>query len=110
MSSDYHREKTFSTSTLFCILGVMAAALTTFGLTFSSHFYPGETASLFAQWMGMDALNLPVHPFWASIVKMFAGATYSASTINMFSLICGVLSAGMLSSLVAFFVRICVVG
>jgi tetratricopeptide (TPR) repeat protein len=88
----------------------MVAALATFGLTFSSYFYPGETASLFAQWMGMDALSLPVHPLWASIVKMFAGETYSAAAINMLSLSCGVLSAGMLSTLVAFFVRNCVVG
>ena len=61
MSSDYRREKTLSISTMFCVLGVMGAALATFALTFSSYFYPGETASLFAQWMGMDALSLPVH-------------------------------------------------
>ena len=110
MSSDYHHEKTLGTSTLFCVLGVMLAALATFGLTFSSYFYPGESASLFAQWMGMDALALPSHPFWASIVRLFAGETYSAQTINVLSLVCGVLSAGMLSTLVAFFVRNCVTG
>ena len=98
-------------SAFLCPLCVMLFALLVFGATFSSYFHPGESASYFAQWMGMDALARPLYPIWGSVVSAL-GSTSSLSSmavrINMLSLICGVLSAGLLCILVSFFIKISV--
>jgi tetratricopeptide (TPR) repeat protein len=60
-----------------------------------------------AQWNGMDALSFPSHPLWGRFVRFFAGMSFPAAMavrLNMLSLMAGVLSAGLVSLFVSFFV------
>ena len=83
-------------------LGASLLAAIVYGLTFSRYLYPGESAELFTQWMGLETLSLPLHPVWGWIVKAIGGG--SAVGLNMLGFLCGVLSAGFLCYLVGFFV------
>lgn len=83
-------------------LGVSLLALVVYGLTLSRYLYPGESAALFTQWMGLETLPLPLHPVWGWVVKHVGGG--SAVGLNMLGLVAGVLSAGFLCYLVGFFV------
>ena len=83
-------------------LGASLLALAVYGLTLARYLYPGESATLFTQWMGLDVLSLPIHPVWGWLVKSIGGG--SAVSLNMLGLVCGVLSAGFLCYLVGFFV------
>ncbi len=83
-------------------LGASLLALLVYGCTLTRYLYPGESAVLYTQWMGLDTLSLPLHPIWGGIVKSI-GLT-SAVRLNMLGLVCGVLSAGFLCYLVGFFV------
>ena len=83
-------------------LGTSLLALVVYGCTLASYLYPGETAVLFTQWIGLDTLSLPIHPIWGGIMKTI-GLT-SAVRLNLLGLVCGVLSAGFLCYLVGFFV------
>ena len=86
-------------------LGALAAslfALIVYGLTLSRYLYPGESAALFTQWMGLETLSLPLHPVWGWVVKAIGGG--SAVGLNTLGLVGGVLSAGFLCYLVGFFV------
>ncbi len=91
-------------------LGALCASLlavVVYSLTLAGYVFPGESAHLFTQWLGMDALEAPLHPLWGGVVKSVAGMSFPASMavrINLVSLVCGVLSAGMLFVLVATFV------
>lgn len=90
-----------------CALGASLVALVVYALTLAGYVFPGESAHLFTQWAGMDALSEPVHPVWGWIVKTVGGASVSASMavrLNLVSLVCGVLSAGLVCYLVGFFV------
>lgn len=88
-------------------IGAALLALLVYSLTLAGYVYPGHSTALFTQWMGMDALEAPTHPIWGSVVKAIGGMSSSpmASRLNVFSMICGVLSAGLLCQLVGFFVR-----
>ena len=95
-------------------LAALAASLIALGiysLTVAGYLFPGSATSLATQWMGMDALELsarePIHPLWGQLVKLVGGGTFLAGTglrLNLLSLVCGVLSAGLLCGLVGYFV------
>lgn len=91
-----------------CMLGVSLVALVVYSLTLAGYVFPGESARLCTQWMGMDALDAPKGPIWGSVVKAVGGLSFPANVavrINLVSLVCGVLSAGLVCGLVGFFVR-----
>lgn len=101
-------EKTSCLPLWLCSLGVAFLALVVYSLTLANYVFPGESAHLFTQWMGMDALTSPQSPIWGAVVKAVGGMTFPASVamrINLVSLACGVLSAGLVCGLVGFFVR-----
>ena len=83
-------------------LGSSLLALLVYGCSLASYLYPGESAVLFTQWIGLDTLPLPLHPIWGGIMKSI-GLT-SAVRLHLLGLVCGVLSAGFLCYLVGFFV------
>lgn len=90
-----------------CALGASVVALVVYGLSLANYVFPGESAHLFTQWMGMDALAAPVHPIWGAVVKFVGGMSVLSSVaarLNAISLVCGMLSAGFLCALVGFFV------
>ncbi len=89
-------------------LGAMILALAVYLPTLAGYLFPGESAHLFTQWSGLDVLEKPVNPIWGNIVKMLGGALGSVAALNVFSLVCGVVSAGMICVLVGTFVRNCV--
>ena len=43
-------------------LGSSLLALLVYGCTLAQYLYPGESAALFTQWMGLESLHLPLHP------------------------------------------------
>ena len=86
----------------FGVLGVSLLALLIYGCTLARYLYPGESAALFTQSLGLEPLQLPLHPVWGWIVKSIGGG--SAVGLNVLGLVCGVLSAGFLCYLVGFFV------
>ena len=83
-------------------LGASLLALAVYGCTLVGYLYPGESASLYTQWKGFEALSLPLHPVWGWVVSSIGGG--SATALNSLGLVCGVLSAGFLCYLVGFFV------
>ncbi len=83
-------------------LGASLLALVVYGCTLAKYLYPGESAALFTQWMGFEALSLPIHPVWGWVVRSIGGG--SATALNTLGLVCGALSAGFLCYLVGFFV------
>lgn len=90
-----------------CALGASLVALVVYAFTLAGYVFPGESAHLFTQWAGMDALSEPVHPLWGAVVKAVGGGSFPASMavrLNLVSLVCGVLSAGFVCYLVGFFV------
>ena len=90
-----------------CALGSSLVALVVYGLTLAGYVFPGESAHLFTQWMGMDALAAPVHPIWGAVVKFVGGMSSLSSVavrLNTLSLLCGALSAGFVCVLVGFFI------
>ncbi len=92
---------------LLCSLGSSILALAIYSFTLAGYIFPGESADLFTQWMGLDSLRLPVHPLWGGLVKAFGEGTFLSSMpvrLNLISLISGVLSAGILCYLMGFFV------
>lgn len=89
-------------------LGASVVALVVYSLTLAGYLFPEPATSLATQWMGMDALKEPLHPLWGALVKMMGGGAFSSALgvrLNVLSLVCGVLSAGMLCGLVGFFVH-----
>ena len=92
-----------------CALGSSLVALVVYGLTLAGYVFPGESAHLFTQWMGMDALAAPVHPIWGAVVKFVGGMSSLSSVavrLNTLSLLCGALSAGFVCVLVGFFILV----
>ena len=90
-----------------CALGSSVVALVVYALTLAGYVFPGESAHLFTQWMGMDALEVPLHPVWGAVIRLVGGSAMSgavATHLNMVSLACGALSAGLVCALVGFFV------
>ncbi len=90
------------------VIGASVVALVVYSLSLAGYLFPNSATSLATQWMGMDALKEPLHPVWGALVKMMGGGTFSASMgvrLNMLSLLCGVLSSGLLCGLVGFFVH-----
>ncbi len=91
-----------------CALGATLVAAVVYALTLAGYVFPGSSTHLFTQWMGMDALELPLHPVWGGLVKAVGGLSFPASVavrLNLFSLLCGALSAGLVCLLVGFSVR-----
>ena len=91
-----------------CTFGSMIVALVVYALTLAHYVFPGDSAHLFTQWMGLDALAAPRHPVWGGVIRLIAGSVEAgavAGMMNVFSLACGVLSAGLVCLLVGFFVE-----
>ena len=89
-------------------IGASLVALFVYSLTVAGYLFPEDATGLAMKWMGMDALKEPLHPLWGQLVKIVGGATVPASIglrLNLLSLACGVLSAGLLCGLVGFFVH-----
>ena len=88
------------------LLMLLAAAV--YGLTLAGYVFPGESARLMAQWTGTDALAFPEHPVWGWLVSLVSGFGFTASTalkVNFISFFSGVLSAGLICWLIAWFVH-----
>jgi tetratricopeptide (TPR) repeat protein len=88
--------------------GALFVALVVYSLTLAGYLFPGSSTSLATQWMGMDAMKVPLHPIWGGLVKAFGDASFSASMgfrLNLLSMLCGTLSAGLLCGLVGYFVH-----
>ena len=88
-------------------IGASLVALCLYSLTVAGYLFPEPATSLATKWMGMDALKEPLHPVWGMIVKAVGGGSFPASVglrLNLLSVACGVLSAGLLCGLVGFFV------
>ena len=88
-------------------IGASLLALCVYSLTVAGYLFPETATGLATKWMGMDALKEPLHPLWGQLVKIVGGATVPASMglrLNLLSLACGVLSAGLVCGLVGFFV------
>ena len=83
-------------------LGSSLVAFIIYWCTVAGYLYPGLTSDLYVQWMGLDALSLPLHPIWGALVTGLGCGT--ADTLNMFAVVCGALSAGFICYLVGFFV------
>ena len=89
-------------------LGASLVALCIYSLTVAGYLFPEPATSLATKWMGMDALKEPLHPLWGMIVKAVGSGSFPASMglrLNLLSVACGVLSAGLLCGLVGFFVH-----
>ena len=86
---DVVKDVSFFRKSLIISLIVAGVAAGVFAFTIADYFYPGESAHLFTQWVGMDALDFPSHPVWGALVKAFGGDvhTVSAFRLNLFSLI-----------------------
>ncbi len=111
MEETNYNEKASGLRLWLAAIGVSLVALVVYSLTLAGYVFPGESTSLFTQWMGMDALDAPKSPIWGAVVKAVGGMSYPASVavrMNLVSLVCGVLSAGFLCGLVGFFVRVSV--
>ncbi len=88
------------------VLMLLAAGI--YALTLATYVFPGESAHMVAQWTGTDSLSFPEHPVWGRLVSAVAGMTFTASTallVNLTSLFSGVISAGLICWLVAWFVH-----
>jgi tetratricopeptide (TPR) repeat protein len=85
-------------------LGASLVALAVYSLTLAGYMFPDSSSSLATQWMGMDALKVPLHPIWGSLVKALGGASMGLR-LNILSMVCGVLSAGLLCGLMGYFVH-----
>ena len=87
---------------------IMLLAAGVYALTLANYVFPGESARLVAQWTGTDSLSFPEHPIWGRLVSVVAGMTFTSSTallVNLTSLFSGVISAGLICWLVAWFVH-----
>ena len=91
-----------------CALGTSLVALIVYAFTLAGYVFPGASTHLFTQWMGMEALSEPSFPVWGRVMRVVGGLSFPASLaarMNLFSLLCGVLSSGLVCLLVGFFVR-----
>ena len=82
-------------------------ALLVYSLTLADYAFPGESAAAITSWTGMDILKSPLHPVWGAFVRFVGGLSFPSSLVvrmNMFSMICGILSAVMVCRLVRAFV------
>ncbi len=82
-------------------------ALLVYSMTLADYAFPGESAAAITSWTGLDILKSPLHPVWGAFVRFVGGLSFPASLVvrmNMFSMICGILSAVMVCRLVRAFV------
>ena len=89
-------------------LGTALVAAIVYAFTMAGYVFPGESANLFTQWAGMSALSRPLHPLWGALMRMLGGCSFPSSMalrMNLFSLLCGIASAGLVCLLVGFFVQ-----
>jgi len=90
-----------------CTAAVTATAAAVYCLTMSDCVFPGESASLLAGKLGLSPAGLPAHPLWSGLSALLASLTDSVRLFNFVSVLCGVASAWMVSSLMIFYVRRC---
>ncbi len=97
----------FTRSLVIAELVLLAAAAGIYGLTLADYVFPGESAHYMAQWTGTDALSFPEHPIWGKLVSVVSGMAFSSSAafrINLISYFAGIVSAGLVCWLLAWFV------
>ncbi len=89
-------------------LGILAAV--TYGLTLSRGVFPGESASLMTVYSGIMPLDLPLRPFWGTIVAGLSNLDFLSLPLrlNLFSAVCSVVSAVLLYRLVSFLIHDCI--
>ncbi|MDD4101830.1 MAG: hypothetical protein PHU80_04270, partial [Kiritimatiellae bacterium] len=89
-------------------LGVLAAL--TYGLTLSRGVFPGESARLITAYGGIVPLELPLRPFWGTIVAGLSNLSFLSLPLrlNLFSAFCTVVSAVLLYRLVSFLIHDCI--
>ena len=88
-------------------VGVGIVALIVYVMTLSYGVYPGESAQLTAQAAGLDDAVLPLHPVWSWIASKIAGCRFGglALRLNLFSMLCTVLSGVLLYRIMSFFIK-----
>lgn len=85
----------------FPVLVLLSLGL--FLFTLSDGAYPGESAGLIAYHTGLDPFDTLLQPVWGMLARMIAivsGVAFVTS-LNLFSVVCGALSVGLLFVLVA---------
>ena len=88
-------------------LGAGLLALLVYSLTLADYAFPGESAAAITAWTGLDELTSPIHPVWGAFVSFIGSLSFPSSLVvrmNLFSMVCGVLSAVMVCRLVRCFV------
>ncbi len=91
-------------------LGLGFLAAVTYGLTISRGVFPGESARLMTAYSGIVPLELPLRPFWGTIVSALGKLDFLSLTLrlNLFSAVCTVVSAVLLYRLVSFLINDCI--
>ncbi len=97
-------------SDLWFSAGVGALAALTYGLTLSRGVFPGESASLMTAYSGIEPLELPLRPFWGTLVAWLSRLDFLSLPLrlNLFSAVCTVVSAVLLYRLVSFLIHDCI--
>ncbi|NLL82760.1 MAG: tetratricopeptide repeat protein [Lentisphaerae bacterium] len=74
--------------------------------TLSTSLFPGNSSVLVAQSLGLEDRGLPLRPlfYWASDAWAMLPILSSAARLNLFSVLCGVVSMVLLYRLVSFFI------
>ena len=104
MSNFRSEDASFRRASLFASLAVAGVAAVVYALTLATYVFPGDSARLLVQWVGIDALAFPEFPLWGFFVKLFGGAgalTTVAVRANALSLACGVVSAYLICRLMS---------
>ena len=88
-------------------MGLSLLALLVYALTISTGVYPGESARLMATYSGLTPLELPLHPIWGVVVSWLSSLSLFTLPLrlNLFSMLCTVISVGLLYRLVAFLIH-----
>ena len=88
-------------------VGLSLLALLVYALTISTGVYPGESARLVATYSGLTPIELPLHPIWGAIVSWLSSVPLFTLPLrlNLFSMLCTVISVGLLYRLMAFLVH-----
>ena len=81
----------------------MALAAIVYLLTLSNGVFPGPSSDFIAIYPGVEPMIAPAHPIWGTIVGAIGrvGASNVALSLNLFSLVMGVLCVGMVYRLVS---------
>ncbi len=87
--------------------GLSLFALIVYGFTISAGVYPGESARLMAIHSGITPLELPIRPIWGAAISWLSSLSFLSLPLrlNLFSMLCTVISVGLLYRLMAFLIH-----